>query len=92
MSNRFPRVSIQRVCHDTLPWLILFSLGGVRTIDTIAAANADDDHRCVGITIRHDGAPNDAPFGRLWYDTPDNAIGYAQFYSRSQHAVIRVLR
>jgi len=30
------------------------------------------------------------PSGRLWYDTPDNAIGYAQHCSRSQHAVIRV--
>ena len=30
------------------------------------------------------------PFGRLWYDTPDNAIGYATFYSRSHVAVIRV--
>jgi len=30
------------------------------------------------------------PFGRLWYDTPDNAVGYAQFYSRSHDAVIRV--
>jgi len=30
------------------------------------------------------------PFGRLWYDTPDNAIGYAMHYSRSHHAVIRV--
>jgi len=33
------------------------------------------------------------PFGRLWYAEPnaiDNAIGYAQFYSRSQDAVIRV--
>jgi len=30
------------------------------------------------------------PFGRLWYDTPDNAIGYAQFFSRSHDAVIRV--
>ena len=30
------------------------------------------------------------PFGRLWYDTPDNAIGYAQHYSRSEDAVIRV--
>jgi hypothetical protein len=33
------------------------------------------------------------PFGRLWYDGPNavaNAIGYAQFYSRSHHAVIRV--
>jgi hypothetical protein len=30
------------------------------------------------------------PFGRLWYDTPDNAIGYAMHNSRSQDAVIRV--
>jgi hypothetical protein len=34
------------------------------------------------------------PFGRLWYAEPNaisNAIGYAEFRSRSQHAVIRVL-
>ena len=33
------------------------------------------------------------PFGRLWYGGPDpaaNAIGYAQHYSRSHDAVIRV--
>ena len=30
------------------------------------------------------------PFGRLWYDTPDNAIGYAMHHSRSADAVIRV--
>ena len=30
------------------------------------------------------------PFGRLWYDTPDNAIGYAMQNSRSHDAVIRV--
>jgi hypothetical protein len=30
------------------------------------------------------------PFGRLWYDTPDNPIGYAMHSSRSHHAVIRV--
>jgi hypothetical protein len=33
------------------------------------------------------------PCGRLWYDGPKaaaNAIGYAKFYSGSQHAVIRV--
>jgi hypothetical protein len=33
------------------------------------------------------------PFGRLWYDGPNavaNAIGYAEHYSRSHHAVIRV--
>jgi hypothetical protein len=30
------------------------------------------------------------PFGRLWYDTPDNTIGYAKHASRSHDAVIRV--
>ena len=33
------------------------------------------------------------PFGRLWYAESHavaNAIGYAKFYSRSHHAVIRV--
>ena len=30
------------------------------------------------------------PFGRLWYDTPDNPIGYAMHSSRSHDAVIRV--
>jgi hypothetical protein len=30
------------------------------------------------------------PFGRLWYNTPDNAIGYAMHSSRSHSAVIRV--
>jgi len=30
------------------------------------------------------------PFGRLWYTKPDDAIDYAQFYSRSHPAVIRV--
>jgi len=30
------------------------------------------------------------PFGRLWYNTPDNAIGYAMHSSRSHDAVIRV--
>jgi hypothetical protein len=30
------------------------------------------------------------PFGQLWYDTPDNAIGYAMHSSRSHDAAIRV--
>jgi len=30
------------------------------------------------------------PFGRRWYDTPDNAIGYAMHNSRSHDAVIWV--
>jgi hypothetical protein len=32
------------------------------------------------------------PFGRLWYDTPDNAIGYAHHSSRSHHACDSRLR
>ena len=32
------------------------------------------------------------PFGRLWYDTLDHAIGYAMHNSRSHDAVIRVYR
>jgi len=30
------------------------------------------------------------PFGRLWYTKVDQSVGYAQFYSRSHRAVIRV--
>jgi hypothetical protein len=33
------------------------------------------------------------PFGRLWYDGPSaisNAVGYAEHFSRSHDAVIRV--
>src|SRR5438477_9507546 len=30
------------------------------------------------------------PFGRLWYDTPDHAIGYAMHSSRSHDAMIHV--
>jgi hypothetical protein len=45
------------------------------------------DHR--GVDLISDALP----FGRLWYGEPDaisNAIGYAKFYSRSHHIVIRV--
>jgi hypothetical protein len=42
------------------------------------------DHRGVDLV------PDTLPFGRLWYTEVDDAIGYAQFYSRSRHAVIRV--
>ena len=30
------------------------------------------------------------PFGGLWYTKPDDAVEYAEFYSRSHDAVIRV--
>jgi len=42
------------------------------------------DHR--GIDLISD----ELPFGRLWYDAPDNAIGYAMHSSRSHEALIRV--
>jgi hypothetical protein len=35
-------------------------------------------------------SPDALPFGRLWYTEIPHAIGYAQFYSRSHDAVIRV--
>jgi hypothetical protein len=44
------------------------------------------DHR--GVDLISDALP----FGRLGYGKVDNAIGYAQHYSRSHHAVIRVYR
>ena len=48
----------------------------------------DNDHKR-GVDL----IPDVLPFGRLWYDEPNavaNAIGYAEFYSRSRDAVIRV--
>jgi hypothetical protein len=30
------------------------------------------------------------PFGRLWHDAPDDAIGYAMHSSRLHNAVIRI--
>ena len=45
------------------------------------------DHRGVDLTS------NALPFGGLWYGESNavrNAIGYANFYSRSRDAVIRV--
>ena len=48
---------------------------------------ARNDHR--GVDLISD-AP---PFGRLWYGEPDaarNAIDYANYYSRSHDAVIRI--
>ena len=42
------------------------------------------DHR--GIDLISDALR----FGRLWYDTPDNAIGYSMHSSRSYDAVIPV--
>ena len=53
----------------------------------VYAVRPRKDHR--GVDLISDALP----FGRLWYDGPNaasNAIGYAQHYSRSHDAVIRV--
>jgi len=42
------------------------------------------DHR--GVDLISDALP----FGRLWYTEPNDAIGYAKFFSRSHDAVIHV--
>ena len=43
-----------------------------------------NDHR--GVDLISDALP----FGRLWYNKPDDAIDYAKHRSRSHDAVIRV--
>jgi hypothetical protein len=42
------------------------------------------DHRGVDLIS------NVLPFGRLWYDTPDNAIGYGMHSCRSHDVANRV--
>ena len=42
------------------------------------------DHR--GVDLISDALP----FGRLSYETPDNAVGYAMHYSRSHPVMIHV--
>jgi hypothetical protein len=54
---------------------------------TITRFGYQKDHR--GFDLISD----ELPFGRLWYGQPNavaNAIGYAEFYSRSHTALIRV--
>ena len=72
----------------------------LRLRTTFAAKRFPADHINAVTRIIRDSLPpgedliSDAlPFGRLWYDGPDaaaNAIGYAEHYSRSHDAVIRV--
>jgi len=42
--------------------------------------------KCGGVNLISDVLP----FGRLWYDRPDNASGYAMHSSRSHETVIRI--
>jgi hypothetical protein len=56
----------------------------VRVIKHVYEGRPRKDHR--GVDLISDALP----FGRLWYDTPGNTIGYAMQYSRSADAVIRV--
>jgi len=56
----------------------------VKSILHIYEVRPRKDHR--GVDLISDVLP----FGRLWYDTPDNAIGYAMYFSPSHNAVIRI--
>ena len=58
-----------------------------KTIVHVYEVRPRKDHR--GVDLISDVLP----FGHLWYDGPNaisNAVDYAQFYSRSHDAVIRV--
>ena len=54
------------------------------TVDRVYKVHLRKDKR--GVDLISDVLP----FGRLWYDTPDYAIGYAMHFSRSADSVIRV--
>ncbi|HMF45827.1 MAG TPA: hypothetical protein VKE29_04065 [Candidatus Udaeobacter sp.] len=56
----------------------------ISTLCKFSEVRPRKDHR--GVDLLSDALP----FGRLWYDTPDHAIGYAMHCSRSHNAVIRV--
>jgi hypothetical protein len=58
--------------------------GSRSTAAEIYEVRSRKDHR--GVDLISDALP----FGRLRYDTPDNAVGYAMHSSRSHDAVIRV--
>jgi len=47
-------------------------------------------HLALTAAFSHFALCDTLPFGRLWYDTPVNAIGYAMHTNRSHHAVIRM--
>ena len=64
--------------------LMVFAMEAVKHLYEVRARK---DHR--GLDLISDVLP----FGRLWYGEPNaisNAIGYAQFFSRSHDAVICV--
>ena len=88
--DRDRQVSLKEVAR---PGLILFATNAPGERFTVTAAThvyevrPRKDQR--GVDLISDALP----FGGLWYGEPNaisNAIGYAKFYSRSHHAVIRV--
>ena len=67
---------------------LFFEATRVEALDIIP-----DSLRILPVAKRHRGVnliSDVLPFGRLWYSKPDDAVGYAQFFSRSHDAVIRV--
>ena len=68
-ANRLPvRLGLSGVCWASLALIASMHVYEVRP---------RKDHRGVDLIS------GVLPFGRLWYDTPDNAIGYAMHRSRS---------
>ena len=63
---------------------MLYRDGAMKEFKHVYEVRPRKDHR--GVDLISDALP----FGRLWYDTPDHAIGYAKHRSRSHDAVIRV--
>jgi hypothetical protein len=63
-------------------------------VDALVTRSLEPYQVCLRKDLRGVDLISDAlPFGRLWYDGSNavgNAIGYAQHYSRSEGAVIRV--
>jgi hypothetical protein len=51
--------------------------GAMTSLQHVYEVRPRKDHR--GVDLISDALP----FGRLWYDTPDNAVGYAMHSSRS---------
>jgi hypothetical protein len=69
--------------HDDFP-VLGKSLAHAHALTRVFLGHIPPDHRGVDLIC------DVLPFGRQWYDTPDNAIGYAMHSSCSHDAVIRV--
>jgi hypothetical protein len=68
----------------TLPFSLLIDEFPTRKVMHTYEVRLHKDKR--GVDLISDALP----FGRLWYDTPDDAVGYAMHSSHSHDGLIRV--